>query len=123
MSVVLRPSLLVIIQGATFNASFFYRENDKVTPINLGTLQARLRIAPRFDSPTSTFVLTSSPAAGLTLDPANGAILARISALLTQPLNANVPMLYDLELYDPLDLTNVNRLISGGQIEVRAAVP
>lgn len=123
MAVVLRPALLVIYQGATFTASFFYRQDDKVTPINLTGMQVRLRVAPRFDSATSSFLLTSSPAAGLTVIPTLGQIDARISALLTAPLNANVELLYDLDIYDPLDTSSVTRLISGGPVKVYPQVP
>lgn len=118
-----KPGQLILREGKTFTKNFYWRQSNLTTviPIPAG-FEARMRFAARYDSATHLIQLTSSPAAGLTLTRAEGKIAVYISALVTGTLNANVPLVWEISLYDPLDLTSVTHLVDGTAI-VRPQVP
>lgn len=114
---------LLIRQGREFSSTAFRRGENQTTvvPIPAG-FEARMKFAPRFDSATSTFALTSSPAAGLTINYAAGEIAIYIGAVATALLNPNVQLLWDIEIYDPLNSNAIVYLGSGTAV-VRPKVP
>lgn len=117
------PSALVLRQGREFTSTAYRRSganNDIVQPIP-GTFQARMRFAPRYDG-SDVLLLTSSPAAGLTINYAAGSIAIYIGATLTAALNANVKLVWDLEMYDPVTPDSVIFLGSGTAV-VEPKVP
>lgn len=114
---------LVIPQGQTFTAQFRYTESDRVTPIAIPAgYQVRLRFAVRHDG-SNTLTFTSSPVAGLTISSYPGGIVDLvILPAQSLNLNANVPLLWQLEAYDPLDLTQILDL-GKGTVAISARVP
>ena len=104
---------LVIETGITFEKGWYYKDSDKVA-ISLDDYQARMQIRERIDSTATILSLTSSPAAGITLQAGaqTGRIDIRISALDTESLDFDRAV-YDLEIYKPLDDTEVLRLVNG----------
>lgn len=114
---------LVIRQGDEFTSTAYRRAANQTTiiPIPVG-FEARMNFAPRYDSPSATIALTSSPAAGLTIDYANGAIAIYVGATVTELLAANVPLVWQIDIYDPLNPDAVIFLGSGTAV-VKPSVP
>lgn len=109
------PNGLTIHQGDEFSTTAYRRlgtNNDIINPIPSG-FQARMKFAPRFDSVSSTLTLTSSPAAGLTINNANGSIAIYIGATQTVSLVPGVQLQWTLEMYDPAHADTVVFLGSG----------
>lgn len=114
---------LVIRQGDEFTSTAYRRASNKTTVIAIPAgFQARMNFAPRYDSDTPTIALTSSPAAGLTIDYANGAIAIYIGAIATALLVANTPLVWQIEIYDPLNADAVVFLGEGTAV-VKPRVP
>lgn len=106
---------ITIRQGYEFTSTAFRRSgsnNSLVVQIPTG-YEARMAFAPRYDSATPTIVLTSSPAAGLTLNRTAGSIAILIGATVTADLDPNVPLVWDLSIYDPTNPDTVIFLGSG----------
>lgn len=104
---------LIIEKGATFKKTYLYRDANNIA-IDLSSYDGRMQIRETMQSTIVLVELTSSPAAGITIE-ANaetGRIDIRIGADVTDTLNF-VTGVYDLELYDPLDVTEVIRLVEG----------
>lgn len=112
---------LCIKADATKTATFYYREPDGTTPVDITGLQARMRFAA-VDGDTNLLTLTSSPAAGLTITPLLGQVDMKITPAQTGALDPDVKLEWELELYDPLDLTVVTPLVSG-TADVTESVP
>lgn len=107
---------MTVQRGATWDAEFFYTEDDEVTPIDLAGYEARMQVrtrAGRFGSTTATTLVLelTSLNGGLELfTPAGGTvrngIRIRVSATGTEVLNPDnlkkVKLVYGLELYRPL---------------------
>lgn len=120
-----RPGLpqLTIRQGDEFTSTAYRRAKDQVTVIVIPVgFEARMKFAPRYDSATSTISLTSNPAAGLTLNRAAGSIAIYIGATVTAALVANVPLVWQIEIYDPLNPDAVVFLGEGTAV-VKPRVP
>lgn len=107
---------LKIEKGATYTKTWIYQDSAGVA-IQLSAYEARMQIRERKESSAFIVELTSDPAAGITIEPAAeaGRIDIRIGADATDLLTFNTG-LYDLELYDPLDVTEVIRLVEGSVI-------
>lgn len=104
---------IILEKGATYKKTYLYRDSNNV-PIPLTNYEARMQIREYTESTNTLVDLTSSPAAGITLE-ANvetGRIDIRIGADVTDVLDF-VTGVYDLELYDPIDPTEVIRLVEG----------
>lgn len=112
---------LCIKADATKTATFYYREPDGTTPIDITGLEARIRFAA-VGGDTNLLTLTSDPAAGLTITPLLGQIDMKITPAQTGALNLDVKLEWDLELYDPGDATVVTALVSG-TADVTGPVP
>lgn len=109
------PSTITIRQGYEFTSTAYRRmgaDNSLVVQIPTG-YEARMAFAPRYDSTTPAIVLTSSPAAGLTLNRTAGSIAILIGATVTAGLDSNVPLVWDLSIYDPANPDTVVFLGSG----------
>ncbi len=117
-----RPEDLIFRQGITFEKTWWWREKDRVTPIPLDGLEARMRLAVSYAAPEPLFTLTSAPSGGMTLTTAEGRIDARLAATVTDGLPPGKDYVYVLELYDPNDATEVLHFISG-KAEVKPKVP
>lgn len=100
-------------QGLTFTRTLYWRLADRVTPINLTGLQARMQVRDGATNPVALVSLTSSPAAGLTVTPLLGQVNFRIGADVMSTLPVDGDLVYGLELYDPTDLTQVSYAVSG----------
>lgn len=103
---------LCIPKGGTKTATFYYRENDQITPIDITGMQARMRIAAYAGA--NLFTFTSDPAAGLTItDPTLGRIDWKMTPAQTGTLTAGAKLEWQLELYNPLDVTAIKRFPLG----------
>lgn len=92
--------------------TFFYREPDGTTPIDITGLEARMRFAA-LGGDTNLLTLTSDPAAGLTITPLLGQIDALLTPAQTAAFTAGVKLEWVVELYDPLDTDNDFVLVAG----------
>lgn len=100
-------------QGAVFERTVYKMLADRVTPDSLAGYDARMQIRDGNDSPTVLVALTSNPAAGLTITAAAGRVDIRIGADVTAVLPIDSDLVYDLELVDQGDATEVVRLLYG----------
>ena len=107
---------LTIRTGATFTKTWIYMDRDKV-PITLSEYEARMMIRERIEDTAVLVSLTSSPAAGITLENnfSVGQIDVRIGADVTELLAFDRGV-YDLEIYKPADLAEVIPLVDGAVI-------
>lgn len=103
----------IIEQGATFTRNCFKRERDQVTPIPLTGMDARMQIRDGIDNTTYLVQLTSNPAAGLTVDGPLGKVSIRIGADVTATFPTDGDLVYDIEMVDQGDPTEVLRLVQG----------
>lgn len=108
-------------QGAVFERTIYRRLSDKITPVELTNMDARMQIRNGIDATTPLVVLTSNPPAGLTVDEPNGAVAIRIGADVTATFPTDGDLVYDLEVVDRNDPTEVIRLL-GGEMRVSAEV-
>ena len=108
---------LTIETGATYNKTWIYMDSTSVG-ISLADYEARMHIRESMDAAAFILELTSDPAAGITLESGavDGRIDIRIAADVTDTLTFTSAAIYDLELYKPLDLTEVIRLVEGSVI-------
>lgn len=97
---------LAVEQGATFEERYEIVDNDQVWPIPDGW-QARAQIRAEPLAPTVILDLTPH----LAVDHDAGTITLRIPATTTAGMDRGG--VWDLELYDPGDLTQVHRLLAG----------
>lgn len=104
---------LTIENGATFEKTWIYADSSR-TPIPISTYEARMQIRERLEDATALVSLTSTPVAGIVLEAnfSTGQIDIRIGADVTDALTFDRGV-YDLELYNPIDLTEVYRLVGG----------
>ena len=109
---------LVIEKGAKFTKKFIWQDANKA-PIDNSAYEARMQIRETLESSTIVLELTTTTS-GITLGGANGEINLEIGATVTDAITIKSGV-YDLELYDPLDLDDVIRLIQG-QINVVQSV-
>lgn len=111
---------LVIENGITFEKTWTYMDKSK-NPIPLAEYEARMQIRERKESNTVLVDLTST-IGGINLEYGGntGQIDIRISALVTDTLSFDRAV-YDLEIYKPIDLTEVKRLV-GGTIILKGGV-
>lgn len=94
-------------QGLTFERTAYWRLKDRITVVDLTGLSARLQIRDGADNPVVLVSLTSTPAAGLTVNGALGSVAIRIGANVMSTLPVDGDLEYGLELYDPNDITQV----------------
>lgn len=102
-----------VTQGMTFARTMYWRLRDQVTPIDLTGLQARMQVRDGADNLFALVTLTSSPAAGLTVTPLLGRVDVRIGAEVTATFPVDGDLVYGLEMYDPLDITQVPYTVTG----------
>lgn len=100
-------------QGSTFERTIYRRERDQVTPVPLTGMDARMQIRDGIDNTTYLVLLTSSPAAGLTVNGPLGQVDIRIGADVTAALPTDADLVYDIEMVDQVDPTEVLRLLEG----------
>lgn len=117
-----QPNHLVIQQGREFSSTAYRRADDAVTviPIPAG-YEARMKFAARYDG-SGSISLSSSPVDGLVINYALGEIAIYIGAVETALLNANVKLVWDLEIYDPL-VANTVIFLGSGTAVVEPKVP
>lgn len=87
---------LVMVQGATFEKAFEWKDSSKV-PISLVGYTARLQIRSDTDSSTTLLELTTENGRITLNDPTTGVIQLYVSAADTAALTFNTGV-YDLEL-------------------------
>ena len=104
---------LSIERGATYRKTYLYVDSDG-NAISLAAYEGRMQIRETVDSTTAIVSLTSDPAAGITieLDGETGRVDIEIAADVTEDFTFNFAV-FDLELYDPIDTTEVIRLVEG----------
>lgn len=112
---------IVIEKGATFNKTYLYKDSDGAA-IDISTYEGRMQVREHIDSATVLVDLTSSPAAGIIIEPGaeTGRIDIKIGADVTDTLNFSTGV-FDLELYIVADTTEVIRLVEGA-VSLRSAV-
>lgn len=108
---------LEIQQGATFRCTVEWREANG-TPITMAGRSARMHFRRRVADEAPLLSLTSAALGGLTIHPAGaiGDLAVYISATATTTLPAikvEKPGVWDIELFDPNDVTEVTRLAEG----------
>lgn len=103
----------IIEQGSTFERTIYRREADRVTPEPLTGMNARMQIRDGIDNTAILVSLTSSPAAGLTVNGPLGQVDIRIGADVTATLPTDGDLVYDIEMVDQVDPTEVLRLLEG----------
>jgi len=97
------PSPLVIRQDAEFSITAYRRLADQVTVVPIpSTFEARMKFTPKFSDGFTSFVLTSNPAAGLTLNRALGQVAIYIGATVTVTYPVGLQFEWILEIYDPV---------------------
>lgn len=102
----------VIEQGVTFDRSVYYLLKDRTTPIVLDGLDAKMTIRNPLTGST-VLDLTSNPAAGITITSGEGKLDIRIGADVTGDLDPDTPLVYNLDLVETADATQVVRLFQG----------
>lgn len=100
-------------KGSTYTKTWIYADNTGIG-IPLTDYEARMQIRENIDSASPVVSLTSSPAAGITLEAGaeDGRIDIRIGADSTEAWTFTRGV-YDLEIYKPADLTEVLVLVEG----------
>lgn len=102
---------LAIEQGSTFSIRFEWRENDGSTPPS-GPLMDTTGLVPHMQikaQPGGDVYATFTPTSGLTA--VDGVVALRIGADVTETLTTDG--VYDIELHNTLDPTEVIRLAQG----------
>lgn len=100
---------VTIRQGATWTLAF--RVRDDGTTQNLTGWQARMQVRETHASATTLLSLTSTPAAGITIDAALGKVTLEANAATTAALPAPLAAVYDVELVSPAG--KVDRVLEG----------
>lgn len=100
---------LTIKQGATFRVVYAWQNPDG-TAIPLTGLSARMQA--RRNYATAETLLDLTEGSGLTLVPAAGEVHVELSAVATAALPA-AQGVFDIEVFDPLDVSEVTRLDEG----------
>lgn len=103
------PTNLIIEQGADWQPSFQYLEQDGVTPVNLTGYTARMQIRKTVADANKEADLTTENAK-LSISGATGEVFVHLSAAETRQMNF-VTAVYDLELVAPDGV--VTRLAAG----------
>jgi hypothetical protein len=122
MSACLTTGHLTIHQGAEFSSTAYRRAKNQTTiiPIPVG-FEARMRFARDYTGAPVMFTLTSSPAAGLTINYVLGEIAIYLGATVTLPLDPSEKLKWEIEIYDPLD-PDVIVFLGSGSASVCAQV-
>jgi hypothetical protein len=102
--------LPVIEQGATYFTSFRYLQADKITPMELTGVTAKMQIRATIADELPLIEL-STENQRIVLDIVTGIISIKIHSLDTTTLPAVIDAVYDLELYYPDE--SVIRLLEG----------
>lgn len=112
------PGSLVIHRGAELSTTAYRRLKDQVTvvPIPAG-FQARMTFTAKFGDTFTPLVLTSSPAAGLTINYALGQIAIYIGATVTAAYPVGLQLNWRLDIYDPLN-ANADVFLGSGTATV-----
>jgi hypothetical protein len=111
---------LVMVQGATFEKSFEYKDSSK-TSINLTGYTARLQVRSDTDSSTTLIDLTTENNRITLNDPTTGVIQLYISAADTAALTFNTGV-YDLELQHVASGRTIVENIVYGNVSLRKNV-
>lgn len=111
---------LVMVQGATFEKSFEYKDSAKVS-INLTGYTARLQVRSDTDSSTTLIELTTENGRITLNDPTTGVISLYISAVDTAALTFNTGV-YDLELQHVASGRTIVENIVYGNVSLRKNV-
>ena len=101
---------LLIEQGATWSRTVVWKDAAGL-PIDLTGYSARMQIRSTRQGGTALVSLTSSPAGGITITPAEGKIVLRVEAAETTTLTPGTAF-YDLEVVSGAG--EVTRLLEGG---------
>lgn len=111
---------ITIEQGAKFSLSLLWTDSANA-PIALGTYKARMMIRHQIDDAAPLVDLTSD-AGDIDLEPGavTGKIVVNIGATATDLLGVSGGV-YDLELFDSVDVDDVVRLVEG-KVFVKRAV-
>ena len=107
-----------IIRGSRYLKSWIYQESDK-DPIDLTGLEARMAIRRKDTSNTPEITLTTS-GGEIVLGATAGQVDIVLGATVTDTISIDSGV-YDLEIYDPLDLDIVDTILEGS-VTVRDAV-
>lgn len=108
-----------IVRGATYQRTVTWKDSDG-NPINLTGRSGRLVIRENYAAATPLIVLTSTPAAGLTLGGVAGTVVIRIGADVTETLPTG-RFVFDLALSLDVDPTEVDILFQGNTATVHAS--
>ena len=100
---------VTIRQGATWIFAFRVRDDGAVQ--DLAGWQARMQVRETHASATTLLSLTSSPAAGITIDASLGKVTIEASATATAALPAPLAAVYDIEIVSPAG--KVDRVLEG----------
>ena len=101
---------LHIKKGARFDKVFTWKDsNGNLVP--MAGLQGRMQIRQKLDSLAYAVELTTENG-GMTLGAADGTVTLYMGATATDALTIDNGV-YDIEIYDPLDVDNVTNLIGG----------
>lgn len=105
---------LVLHKGFEFSTTAYRRLKDQVTVVPIPTtFEARMTFTAKFGDTFTPLVLTSNPAAGLTLNRPLGSIAIYIGATVTAALTLGLQLNWELNIYDPLNPDAVVFLGSG----------
>ena len=111
---------LVMVQGATFEKAFEYKDSTK-TSINLTGYTARLQVRSDTDASTTLIELTTENGRITLNDPTTGIIQLYISAVDTAALTFNTGV-YDLELQHVASGRTIVENIVYGNVSLRKNV-
>jgi hypothetical protein len=111
---------LVMVQGATFEKAFEYKDSTK-TSINLTGYTARLQVRSDTDASTTLIELTTENNRITLNDPTTGVIQLYISAADTAALTFNTGV-YDLELQHVASGRTIVENIVYGNVSLRKNV-
>lgn len=102
---------LNIIRGSRYLKSFIYQDSSKVV-IDLTGLSARMQIRERDNSPDPAEIELTTTNGQIVLGGVTGQIDIILGATETDALMINKGV-YDMELYDSLDLDVVDTILEG----------
>lgn len=100
---------LVLEQGTTFKHTFYWRDADGVTPIDLTGYTARMQIRSSYDATSFLLELTTENGR-ISITPSTGRIDLTVTAADTASVTWDRGV-YDLELIDGFE--EVTRLVQG----------
>lgn len=114
MSACAPGSSLVIHKGYELSTTAYRRLADQVTVVPIpGTFQARMTFTAKYGDAFAPLVLTSSPAAGLTINYALGSVAILVGATVTAAFALGLQLNWELGIYDPANPDTVIFLGSG----------